>query len=156
MDFPLVSVAVAYDGLNKPDKSLYGPIIELVPLFKHLQDALEAGDKREAADKKPVLLGERLFRSGTATRQEYGGHGLAKGLGHWLLKETAAYGFQGMEISVAHTAAEKIFLNPPAPFTAKIISSVDLAEFEMEENGVKTKPCAVCDAPFKKIYVKFR
>lgn len=155
MDFPLVSVAIAFDGLKKPDMSLYDPIIELIPLFKHLQGAMEAGDTRRPEEKNPRLLGQMLFRSGTATRLDYAGHGLAKGLGHWLMKEAAAYGFIGMQIGVAHAALEKVFMNPPAPFTAKIVSDVNLAEFEVEEDGVKTKPCAACDAPFKKIYVTF-
>lgn len=156
MDFPLISVAVAYDGINKPDMSLYGPIIKLIPLFGHLHGAMEKGDIREPEAQKPKTAGEMLFRAGTATKADYGGLGIAKGLAHWLMREVAGKGFQGMQIGIAHAALEKVFMNPPAPFTAKIVSVVDLAEFEVEENGVKTKPCAACgDVPFKKIYISF-
>ncbi|KAK0657746.1 hypothetical protein B0T16DRAFT_425878 [Cercophora newfieldiana] len=156
MDFPLVSVAVAFDGLKKPDTSLYDPIIELIPIFGKLTQAMDAGDIRKPEERKPRLLGEMLFRFGTATRPDYAKHGLAKGLGHWLLKEAARHRFLGMQIGVAHAALEKVFMNPPAPFTAKIVSDVNLAEFEVEEDGVKVKPCAACgDVPFKKIYVSF-
>lgn len=157
MDFPLVSVAVAYDGMKKPDMSVYDPVIDLIPLFGHLHQAMEKSDVREPDAQKPKALREMLFRAGTATRLDYAQHGLAKGLGHWLMKEAAAHGFQGMQIGVAHAALEKVFLNPPAPYTARVVSDVILAEFEVEENGVKTRPCADCgDVPFKKIYVTFR
>jgi len=48
-------------------------------------------------------------------------------------------------------------MNPPVPFTARVVSDVvGLAEFEVEEDGVKTEPCARCDAPFKGVYVTLR
>jgi hypothetical protein len=157
MDFPLVSVAVAYDGFKKPDMAVYNPIIKLVPLFGQLHYEMEKRDTRKEEERKPKGVGEMVFRSGTATRKDYAGHGIAKGLAHWLMKEVAGCGFKGMQIGVAHEALVRVFMNPPAPFMGEVVGEVDLRTFEVEEDGVRVRPCEECgDVPFKMIVVKFR
>ncbi|KAK4443184.1 hypothetical protein QBC34DRAFT_337366 [Podospora aff. communis PSN243] len=157
MDFPLVSVAVAYDGFKKPDMAVYNPIIKLVPLFGQLHHEMEKRDTRREEDRKPKREGEMIFRSGTATRRDYAGYGIAKGLGHWLMREVAGYGFGGMQIGVAHEALVRVFMNPPEPFVAEVAGEVDLRTFEVGEEGRVVRPTEVCgDVPFKMIVVKFR
>lgn len=54
MDFPLVSSAMAYDGINKLDMARIMPMIAALPLFEKVVTALEEQDQRDppqAADK---------------------------------------------------------------------------------------------------------
>ena len=49
MDFPLCSVALAYDGINEFDLPKMMPLIETLPLFATLFHELEIIDKRDPA-----------------------------------------------------------------------------------------------------------
>ncbi len=47
MDFPLVSVALAYDGADALDLARMGPIMEVLPAFGSVYGILMAGDTRD-------------------------------------------------------------------------------------------------------------
>jgi len=54
MDFPLVSIAIAYNGINELDMARIKPMITTLPLFEKVVTALEEQDQRDpppAADK---------------------------------------------------------------------------------------------------------
>ncbi|KAK0745610.1 hypothetical protein B0T18DRAFT_325907 [Schizothecium vesticola] len=147
MDFPLVSIAMAYDGAEPRDGSEWAPILESVPAYAYLRAELARGDKRDPDSWKPRGYGEVVRRGGTATRQDYAGFGLAKGMAHWHLWEMKGRGFSGYQITTAHPGLSRVFLNPPAPFRAELVSRAGIGEVEVEdgEEGV-VRPFGKCEA----------
>lgn len=157
MDFPLVSIAMSYDEGSGRDNSEWAPLIELMPLFGKLFSTVGPMDERDPESWKPKGPGEVLARGGTATRIDYEGHGLAKGVAHWIMFEAAAMGFRAIQIGLAHPAVQRMWMNPPPPFKAELIYSFNTATYEEEIDGVKSKPWAACgDTPFSKIWVTLR
>lgn len=141
MDFPLASVALAYDGINEMDMPRMMPLIELLPLFGTIYGELAARDQRDPAEWKPKGHGEVLMRGGTSTRGDYEGKGLMKKLAHWVMREVDGRGYRGIQIECAHDAVNHVWLNPPKPFRGELISSLDTAEYWKEdEEGKKVKP----------------
>lgn len=67
MDFPLVSVALSYDGFNPLDMQRLMVLVEILPLLGTLYGALESLDRRDPASWKATSLHEVLMRNGTAT-----------------------------------------------------------------------------------------
>lgn len=154
MDFPLVSTALSYDGANPLDMSQMAPMVQALPLFATLLGVLEAGDKRDPASWKAKALGEVLMRSGTCTREDYKGMGIARGVAHWLMWEAKGKGFRGVQIETAHAAMEKVWMNPPGDFKAEMVSWFECEEYEEEgEGGGKVKVFEPCRLKCTKIYV---
>ena len=87
-----------------------------------------------------------MRRGGTATRQDYTGFGLMKGMAHWHIREMAARGFSGYQITTAHPALKRVFLNPPSPFKGELVSKANTAEVEAEVDGKVVKPFERCEA----------
>ena len=54
MDFPLCSVAMAYDGFNALDMEKLMPLIECIPAFPVVYGRLEALDSRKPESWKPT------------------------------------------------------------------------------------------------------
>ncbi|KAK3335270.1 hypothetical protein B0T19DRAFT_446977 [Cercophora scortea] len=153
MDFPLVSVGLAYDGINEIDMAQMAVMMEALPLLGTLFHTLENEDKRDPASWKPKAAGEVLLRNGTSTRGRYEGMGLAKTLAHFIMRDAAAKGFRGIQIETANRAVEHIWLNPPPPFKGEIVSTLHTGEFEEEVDGVKVKPFAPSSVLCTKIYL---
>lgn len=110
MDFPLVSVAMAYDGFDALDMSRLLPMIAVLPLFGTVYHKLEELDPRPAHTWKVQNPREVLMRNATSTRADYEGHGLMKGLAHWLMRHAAAEGFWGAQIECAHDAVDHVYV----------------------------------------------
>jgi len=141
MDFPLASVALAYDGINELEMAKVMPLIETMPQFGIVYAELLAGDKRDPTSWKPKGPGEVLLRNATSTRAEYEGQGLMKKLAQWLMREAAGRGFRGVQIECAHDAVTKTWLNPPEPFHAELISALETKDYVKEdEEGKKVRP----------------
>ncbi|KAK0731880.1 hypothetical protein B0H67DRAFT_549569 [Lasiosphaeris hirsuta] len=156
MDFPLVSIAQAYDGATPIDKALYAPLIAALPAFETMYNALEALDKRDPASWKPAAAGEVIMRSGTATRGDYEGFKLAKGMAQFMMQEAAGVGYRGIQIETAHPAVDKIWMNPPAPFRAERIGAFHTRTYEVEQDGETTKPFEAADLRCTKVYVTLK
>jgi hypothetical protein len=157
MDFPLVSIALSYDGGNPLDLPRMMPLIEVLPLYGTLYQALESMDKRDPASWKAEGLREVLMRNGTSTRTDYEGLGLTRKLANWLMREAAIQGYRGIQIECAHNAVTNTWLHPPKPFQAELIGSVDMATYELEtEDGSKIKPFVPSKQVCTKIYVTLK
>lgn len=153
MDFPLVSVALSYDGINPLDEGRMKPLIEVLPLFATAVVALEAGDKREPASWKAKGPGEVLLRNGTSTRHDYEGLGVMKALAHFVMRDAAAKGFKAVQIETAHDAVKHVWMNPPEPFRAELIVELDTETYEEQRDGVVCKPFAPSRQAMTRVYV---
>ena len=157
MDFPLVSIALGYDGSQPLDMPQLAPMMETLPLFGPFFSVLESLDKRDPATWKEQGPGEVLMRSGTATRADYEGRGLAKKLAHWLMREAAGQGYRGIQIEPAHDAVTDQWLHPPKPFKSELISKLDMATWEEEdEEGRKTRLFEPSKQVCTKVYVTLK
>ncbi|KAK4034578.1 hypothetical protein C8A01DRAFT_38970 [Parachaetomium inaequale] len=132
MDFPLVSLALSYDGIHPFDFAQLTPLLQALPLLGTVFAALEKRDTRAPESWKPRREGEVVLRSGTCTRADYGGMGLAKGLAHWLMFEARGRGYRGVQIETAHEAVERVWMNPPAGFKAEMVGAFETGSYEEE------------------------
>lgn len=154
MDFPLVSVALAYDGINPLDLSRLGPMLALLPLFGSLYYALDCLDKRDPASWKPQGPCEVLMRNATSTRADYEGNGLMGQLARWLMREAAGKGYRGIQIECAHDAVTHTWLHPPDPFKGDLIGRLDTATYEEKgEQGQLVRPFEPAKQACTKVYV---
>lgn len=157
MDFPLASIALAYDGFVPLDMPQLGPLIEVLPLFGTLYHVLESLDKRDPTSWKASRPREALMRNGTSTRADYEGYGLTRKLANWLMREAAAQGYRGIQIECAHDAVTHTWLHPPKPFHAELIGKVDMATYEEEnEEGKVVRTFAPSKQVCTKIYVTLK
>ena len=154
MDFPLVSIAMSHDQYTPLDTSKTTPLIQALPIFATFYSVLQAADKRTDADWKATAAGQVLMRNGTSTRSDYERMGVMKGLAYWLMRQAKLLGYRGIQIECAHPAVSYVWLHPPVPFTAEVISSFHTAEYEeVGTDGVSLHPFAPGKAVCTKDYV---
>jgi hypothetical protein len=156
MDFPLVSIAMSYDGASHLDIPQMTPLFASLPLFPVLYQHIGELDPRDPESWDAKGPGEVLMRNGTSTRGDYEGSGVMKKAAHWLIREAASKGYRGIQIECLHDAVTKTWLNPPAPYKGTLICQFNLKDYEVEEDGKKTKPYAHIDQIMTKIYVDLR
>lgn len=152
MDFPLVSIALSYDGINPLDKDKMKPLIQGLPLFATALVAIEGCDKRDPASWKAKSPGELLLRNGTSTRHDYEGLGVMKALAHFVMLDAAKKGFKAIQIETAHDAVNHVWMNPPGPFRAELVAELDTKTYE-QSDGVKCKPFAPSQQVMTRVYV---
>lgn len=154
MDFPLCSVALAYDGINELELPKMMPMIEMLPLFATVFQEMETIDLRDPASWKPKGPREVLMRNATSTRADYEGEGLMKKLAQWLMRQAAEDGFRGVQIECAHDAVTHVWLHPPEPFSAELLGKFDTAAYTLEdEEGKIIRPFREGRQIITKIYV---
>ncbi|OQV02471.1 hypothetical protein CLAIMM_07667 [Cladophialophora immunda] len=141
MDFPLVSVALAYDGFHELDMEKIGPLVECLPLFGTIYHVLGASDPRDEASWKPTGERQVLMRNATSTRHDAEGKGVMKGLAQFLMRYAAEQGFRAIQIECLADAVHKVWSQPPPPFKSTVICEFYTQEYEeeVEVDGVKTK-----------------
>ncbi|ETI24962.1 hypothetical protein G647_04332 [Cladophialophora carrionii CBS 160.54] len=141
MDFPLVSVAMAYDGINPLDMGSVMPLIACLPLFGTFYHVLETLDPRPEASWKPTAEKQLLLRNATSTRRDAEGKGLMKALAQFLMRHAHEEGFKAIQIECFADAVTKVWSEPPPPFKSTVVSEFNTAELEDEEevDGVKRK-----------------
>jgi hypothetical protein len=132
MDFPLCSVALAYDESNPLDMSSMEPLVESLPLFATIHQVLEGLDSRYPETWKAKAPGEVLMRNATSTRADYEREGLMKKLAQWLMRHAAANGYRGIQIQCIHDAVTHTWLHPPKPFCAELVCQFDTASYKTE------------------------
>lgn len=154
MDFPLVSVALAYDQFYPLDMAQLAPLVELLPQFGIFYHVLAAADKRNSTDWTATAPGQVMMRNGTSTRADYEGQGIMTSLAHWLMREAKLKGFRGIAMESMHDAVTKAWMHPPAQFHTELVSSFDTAAYEQEgPDGVKTNPFSPAKIMATKMYV---
>ncbi|KAJ0417425.1 hypothetical protein BJY00DRAFT_206324 [Aspergillus carlsbadensis] len=137
MDFPLASIALAYDAANPIDMARVAPLIRALPDFATFAPRLEARDTREKSSWEATGPAQVLKRMGTATRVDYMGLGITKTMAHWLMYHVSERGFRGISIECYHDAVNHIWMHPPEPFRAEGVAvfRVDEYEYEKEKEG---------------------
>lgn len=136
MDFPLVSVALAYDSFFALDAARVAPVLEVLPALAVRNRTLEARDTRGPTSIQTWQAtgpGQVIFRNGTATKAGEGGHGFMKALAHAMMRKAAADGFRGIQILCLHDAVNAVWTHPPAPFRADIVARFNCATDDDEE-----------------------
>ncbi|KAJ5251042.1 hypothetical protein N7489_001452 [Penicillium chrysogenum] len=157
MDFPLVSIAMAYDGIDELDMAQIKPLIAKLPLFETVYHALEERDQRDPASWKPTARGQVLMRNATNTVRSYSGCGLMRLLAEEMMRRSAAEGFRGIQIESISPAVQKVWSNPPAPFKGTIISQLHTTTFEeKDESGEVLYPFRPANVNISKIFVDLR
>ena len=161
MDFPLVSVAMAYDGINALDMEKMMPLIEVQPLFPTCYHTLEVRDTRPKESRKPTAEKQVLLRNATASRHDVEGKGIMKALAQFLMRYAYEQGFRGIQIECLSDAVTKVWSEPPKPFKGTIVSEFNCGtlEEEQEVDGVKKKVKPFgdnCHQRATKIYVDLR
>jgi hypothetical protein len=135
MDFPLVSIALSYDGFVPLDHAKMGPLLESLPEFALLYGILEKRDPRDPAEWKATAPGQVLMRNATSTRHDYEGEGIASGAARWLRREAKLMGFRGIQIECIADAVTYLWSEGVEdPFKARVISEFDTQTWE-DDNG---------------------
>ena len=153
MDFPLVSVALSYDGFKELSLEQLKPLVDCKPLLGTLYAVLEVRDKRDPETWKAKNYGEVLLRCGTSTRVDYENRGIMKATAHFLMRDMAAKGFRAIQLGTSHSKVDHVWMNPPEPFKANRVSEIDPQTYEEEKDGVKYKPFAATQQMMTKIYL---
>ncbi|KAL5342691.1 hypothetical protein BJX70DRAFT_269168 [Aspergillus crustosus] len=157
MDFPLASIALAYDAADPLDFTSLTVLFEALPDFPHLAGLLTSKDTRDPATWQAKGPNEVLSRMGTATRADYMHIGITKTMAHWLMWDAAERGFRGIGIECFHDAVHHIWTNPPAPFKADLIAKITVDEYEKEgKDGEKTRPYPHVTQALSKVYVHLK
>ncbi|KAK8127853.1 hypothetical protein PG984_008961 [Apiospora sp. TS-2023a] len=157
MDFPLLSVALSYDGFVPFDMSKIAPVGAVLAGFGESMHALEALDKRDPATWKPTAPGQVLMRNATATKLDEGGKGLMSHLARHIMRRAADQGFRGIQIEAYNDRVTWVWSNPPPPFKGEIVSSLNAWTWEHEnEKGEKAYLLRPSKQDLNKIYVTLR
>jgi hypothetical protein len=153
MDFPLVSIALAFDTTNPFHVPSLKPFCAVLPFFPVVFGRFAVADSREPGSWEAKGPKEVMGRSGTATRADYEGQGIMKKMSHWLMREAANMGFRGITIDCFHDAVHCVWMTPPAPFKATLAGSFNINDIEEEVDGKMVKSYPHVDQVASKVYV---
>jgi hypothetical protein len=128
MDFPLVSIAMHKDATDseydKPkDHRTFGDVMGKPHLA--LRAGLKPRDSPKDEAKTLGLYGQVLKNSGIHTRGDHAGKGLSKALAHHVMRTAAAKGYCRIELTTGNEAVNRVWENPPAPFKAKVVGTLE-------------------------------
>jgi hypothetical protein len=157
MDFPLVSVALAFDGFHALDPEKMKPMIELMPGFAQIYGFLVQSDKRDPETWKAKAEGELLLRNATCTRRDYERKGLMRKAAEYMMRVAAAKGFQAIQIDTSQDGVHKVWSEPPPPFKAEVVCDFNTSTAELEdENGQKIFPLQPAEQRITRIWVSLK
>lgn len=155
MDFPLVSIALSYDGVDKLDHTRMEPLVATLPVFGTCYHELDVRDPRPLESWRPARRrGEILMRNATSTRREYEGKGIMGALARYLMRDAAARGYKSVNIECFSDAVTHVWSQPPSPFKGQVIASFRTDEYEEEQDGKKVKPFASANAIAKQLITR--
>ncbi|KAF2029177.1 hypothetical protein EK21DRAFT_68360 [Setomelanomma holmii] len=143
MDFPLVSVALAYDANNPLDMEKMGPLMNVLPLFGAFYHVVAELDQRDPASWQPTGPGQVLFRNATSTRRDYEGKGIMAGLARWLMREAAQRGYRGIQIECLADPVTHVWskgAEQDGKFKGTVVSEVDMGTYKDEEGKLVFAP----------------
>ncbi|KAL4930255.1 uncharacterized protein BDV17DRAFT_289859 [Aspergillus undulatus] len=153
MDFPLASIALAFDAADPMDMGRIAPLFEALPDFAAFTSRLKARDARDGSTWEAKGPGEVLKRMGTATRADYMNVGITKMMAHWLIYDAAEKGFRGIDIACYHDAVNHIWMHPPEPFRSELVAVFRVDEYEYEREGEVVRPYGHVGQTLSKVYV---
>ena len=154
MDFPLVSVAMAYGSISHIDPEKFSKLRAVLPPLISINPTMEARDNRDLEWWNAKGLGIVLFRNGTATRQDYEGKGLRGNLARVMMRQAAECGFRAIQIDCIHNAVTRVWSNPPLPFKGQVGSKLH-TQYGVEDRHMEHSFKHV-DQRFTKCYVTLR
>ncbi|KAG8157712.1 hypothetical protein KVR01_012374 [Diaporthe batatas] len=155
MDFPLVSIALCYDGIDKLDNDRMEPLVATLPVFGTCYAELDRRDPRPLQSWRPAKRrGEILMRNATSTRYEYEGKGIMGALARHLMRDAAARGYKAVNIECFNDAVTHVWSEPPSPFKGEVVASFRTDEYEEEHDGKKVKPFASANAIAKQLITR--
>ncbi|KAF2004045.1 hypothetical protein P154DRAFT_65615 [Amniculicola lignicola CBS 123094] len=140
MDFPLVSVALSYDGINPLDLPQMKPLMGVLPHFGLIYHILATSDPRDPASLAPTDANQVLMRNATATRPDYEGEQNMSGLARWLMREAAQRGYKSIGIECVHDAVTHVWSKPEDGFKGSVICEFDTGEWKDEEGNIAFAP----------------
>jgi hypothetical protein len=133
MDFPLVSVALSYDGFVPFEPEKMKPLLDMWPEFTTLYGTLASRDPRSPESWKPTQPGQVLMRNATSTRHDYEGQGIMAATARWLRREARLTGFRGVQIECIASAVTHMWSDGvEQPFRAKVVSEFECETLEVE------------------------
>jgi hypothetical protein len=148
MDFPLVNIALSYDGFVPFDHDKMAALLVSLPEFATLYGTLEARDPRPKESWKPTAPGQVLMRNATSTRNDYEGKGIMAATARWLRREAAAMGFRGIQIECIASAVTHLWSDGvEEPFRAEVVSEFECETLEIEGEkpfGLAKQRCTKC------------
>ncbi|KAJ5226409.1 hypothetical protein N7468_007634 [Penicillium chermesinum] len=154
MDFPLVSIAMAYDGYHALDMTKIAPLVETLPLFGAVYHILGDLDKRDPSSWKATAPGQVLKRNSTSTLKSHEGRGLMRQAAEEMMRRAAAQGFRGIQIETISAAVEKVWSNPPPPFKGNVVARFHTLTYEEKaESGETIYPFRPGNTSIAAIYV---
>ncbi|KAL4863298.1 hypothetical protein BDV12DRAFT_177644 [Aspergillus spectabilis] len=153
MDFPLASIALAFDAADPIDMARVAPLFEALPAFAAFASYLDARDTRDPTSWEAKGPREVLKRMGTSTRADYMNVGITKTMAHWFMWEAAEKGFRGINIECYHDAVNHIWMHPPSPFRSELVAKIKVNEYEKEEDGQIIRPYPHVTQVLSKVYV---
>lgn len=157
MDFPLVSVAMAFDLYDPPTQILVDATIRALPPAEKIFSILEGRDGRDPKVWEATGPGQVLMRFATATREDATGLKLMKTMAHYMMHKAAEDGFRAIDIECFSPAVHHVWANPPSPFKGNLISEVDVYNYEEEnDEGTKVYPMRPANARVTKVYVELK
>lgn len=133
MDFPLVSVAMAYDSYDVLDVTRLSPLLEVMPLLGERSRIFKERDTRDPGSWEATGPRQVLFRNSTATRAGEEGKGFMRILARHMMRKAAAEGFRGIQIQCLHDAVTRVWSHPPEPFRGEVVARFHCSEDEDEE-----------------------
>jgi hypothetical protein len=151
MDFPLVSIALAYDAFNPLDMEKMSLLMASLPHFGLVYNALSSRDARDPLTWAPTGQNQVLLRAATATRSDYEGEGIMSGMARWLMREADTRGFRAIQIECVHDAVHHVWSNPPAPYKGTVVCEFQAATYK-DENGAH--PFQPADVGISKLYIE--
>ena len=156
MDFPLVSIAMSWDGANHLDPEKLAPLTPCLPQFPGLMAALDKIDKRDEGW-KATRHGQVLMRNGSSTRHEYEGKGLMGAMGRFVMREAEKKGYEAVNIECLNDAVTHVWSEPPAPYKGEVVSEFRTESYEEEgEDGQVVKPFAPAKQRVTRVYTQLQ
>lgn len=130
MDFPLVSVAMAFDAFYPIDTNKLKPLVDTMPLLAERNKILNARDGRDPKGWEATGPGQVVLRNSTATKSGEEGKGFMGILARHMMRDCAARGFRGIQIQCLHDSVHRVWSCPPVPFRAEVV-----ARFHCSQDG---------------------
>ncbi|KAK0649140.1 hypothetical protein B0T16DRAFT_324238 [Cercophora newfieldiana] len=153
MDFPLVSVALAYDSFTPFDEQTVKPVMEVFPQLAVRNRVLNERDRRDAKEWQAKGPGEVMFRNGTATKVGEEGKGFMKALAWEMMERAARGGWRGVQIVCLHDAVSHVWTHPPEPFRGEVVARCNCAG---DEDGELREAFRGSGQEMTKVYVTLR
>lgn len=122
MDFPLLSVAMAFDAFHPIDTTQLEPLVGVMPLLAERNRILNERDTRDPKSWEATGPGQVVLRNSTATRAGEEGKGFMGILARHMMRECAARGFRGIQIQCLHDSVHRVWSCPPGPFGAEVVA----------------------------------